>query len=101
MPIETWVFAQDRDAGFHDFAVPSRDVLAFFSEWVGPYAYEKLANVQSNSVSGGMEAASSIFYSSTSVVGDRNVRWPTSSSTRSPTSGSAMPSRSGTGSTCG
>ncbi len=75
VPIETWVFAQDRDAGFHDFAVPSRDVLAFFSEWVGPYAYEKLANVQSNSVSGGMEAASSIFYSSTSVVGDRNVRW--------------------------
>lgn len=75
VPIETWVFAKDRDAGFHDFAIPSRDVLAFFSEWIGPYAYEKLANVQSNSVSGGMEAASSIFYSATSVVGDRNVRW--------------------------
>ena len=75
IPIETWVFAKDRDAGFHDFAVPTRDALAFYSEWVGPYAYEKLANVQSNSVSGGMEAASANFYSASSVVGDRNTRW--------------------------
>jgi aminopeptidase N len=75
IPIETWVFAKDRDPGFHDFAVPTRDALAFFSEWIGPYAYEKLANVQSNSVSGGMESASAIFYSPTSVVGDRNTRW--------------------------
>jgi len=75
IPIETWVFAKDRDAGFHDFAVPTRDVLAFFSERIGPYAYEKLANVQSNSVSGGMEAASANFYSASSVVGDRNTRW--------------------------
>ncbi len=74
-PIETWVFAKDRDRGFHDFAVPTRDALAFYSEWIGPYAYEKLANVQSNSVSGGMEAASAIFYSAASVVGDRNTRW--------------------------
>ncbi len=75
VPIETWVFAKDRDAGFHDYAVPSMDALAFYSEWVGPYSYEKLANVQSNSVGGGMEAASAIFYAPSSVVGDRNVRW--------------------------
>lgn len=75
VPIETWVFAKDRDAGFHDFAVPTRDALAFYSEFVGPFAYEKLANVQSNSVSGGMEAASAIFYSSGSVSGTRPVRW--------------------------
>ncbi|MCB0494456.1 MAG: M1 family peptidase, partial [Cyclobacteriaceae bacterium] len=31
--------------------------------------------IQSNSVSGGMEAASAILYSENSVVGDRNVRW--------------------------
>jgi aminopeptidase N len=73
--IQTWVYAQDRDAGFYDFAVPTRDVLAFYSAKVGPFSYEKLANVQSNSVSGGMEAASAIFYSEGSVVGDRNVRW--------------------------
>jgi len=75
VPIETWVFAQDRDAGFHDFAVPTREALAFYSERVGPYSYEKLANVQSNSVSGGMESASALFYAPGSVVGDRNTRW--------------------------
>lgn len=73
--IQTWVYAQDRDAGFYDFAVPTRDALEFYSAKVGPFSYEKLANVQSNSVSGGMEAASAIFYSEGSVVGDRNVRW--------------------------
>ena len=75
VPLETWVFAQDREAGFADFASPSREVLAFYSAFVGPYAYEKLANVQSNSVSGGMEAASAIFYSSQSVTGTRSLRW--------------------------
>jgi len=73
--IQTWVYAQDRDAGFHDFAVPTRDALEFYSNKVGPFSYEKLANVQSNSVSGGMEAASAIFYSEGSVTGDRSVRW--------------------------
>lgn len=75
IPIETWVLAPDRDAGFHDFAVPTRDALAFYNEWIGPYSYEKLANVQSNSVSGGMEAASAIFYSAGSVTGKRDRRW--------------------------
>jgi aminopeptidase N len=75
IPIETWVFARQREAGFHDFAVPTKDALAFYSEWIGPFAYEKLVNVQSNSVSGGMEAASAIFYSAGSVSGTRPVRW--------------------------
>jgi len=73
--IQTWVYHQDREAGFHDFAVPTKDALAYYSDRVGPFSYEKLANVQSNSVSGGMEAASAIFYSEGSVVGDRNLRW--------------------------
>ena len=30
--IQTWVYARDRDAGFYDFAVPTRDALAFYSE---------------------------------------------------------------------
>ena len=75
IPIESWVFAKDRDAGFYDFAVPVKDVMAFYSEWIGPYSYEKLANIQSNSVSGGMEAASAILYSAGSVTGTRSVRW--------------------------
>jgi aminopeptidase N len=73
--IETWVYYQDRDAGFYDFAEPTKKVLEFYSDYIGPFAYEKLANIQSNSVSGGMEAASAILYSETSVVGDKNERW--------------------------
>ncbi|MEQ8417475.1 MAG: M1 family aminopeptidase [Imperialibacter sp.] len=73
--IETWVYYQDREAGFEDFAEPTKKALAFYSDYIGPFAYEKLANIQSNSVSGGMEAASAILYSENSVVGDKNERW--------------------------
>jgi len=73
--IQTWVFKQDRDPGFYDFAEPTKKVLEFYSNYIGPYSYEKLANIQSNSVSGGMEAASAILYSANSVKGDRNTRW--------------------------
>jgi len=37
-------------------------VLEFYIDHVGPYSYEKLAQVQANGVGGGMELASSIFY---------------------------------------
>ena len=73
--IQTWVYYQDRDKGFYDFDIVTKQALAFYSHAVGPFSYEKLANIQSNSVSGGMEAASAILYSENSVVGDRNVRW--------------------------
>ncbi len=73
--IETWVYYQDRDAGFYDFAETTKLVLEFYGDWVGPYSYEKLANIQSNSVGGGMEAASSIFYGDNSVTGERTTRW--------------------------
>ena len=75
VPIQTWVYAQDRDAGFHDFAVPTKQAMEFYGDMVGPYSYEKLANVQSNSVGGGMEAATAIFYGDASVTGERDVRW--------------------------
>ena len=73
--IQTWVYRQDRDAGFYDFAIPTKQTLAFFSDLIGPFSYEKLANIQSNSVGGGMEAASSIFYGDRSVTGTRERRW--------------------------
>ena len=74
-PVQTWVYRQDRDAGFHDFAVPTVEVLDFFDRRVGPYAYEKLANVQANGVRGGMESATAIFYGDDSVTGSRSLRW--------------------------
>ena len=73
--IETWVYRQDRDAGFYDFAEPTKKVLEFYSNYVGPFLYEKLANIQSNSVGGGMEAASAILYGDNSVTGNRSIRW--------------------------
>jgi aminopeptidase N len=73
--IQTWVFHQDRDAGFSDFHEPTKEVLKFYSTYVGPFAYEKLANIQASSVAGGMEAASAILYNEKSVTGDGSWRW--------------------------
>jgi len=73
--IQTWVARQDRDAGFYDFAEPTKKVLGYYEDLIGPYSYEKLANIVSNATSGGMEAASAIAYSEASVSGDRSKRW--------------------------
>jgi aminopeptidase N len=70
VPLQTWVFHQDRDAGIRDFEPPARRVMAFFSEQIGPYPYEKLANVQAADLGGGMELASAIFYGENSVRGE-------------------------------
>ncbi len=75
VPIQTWVYAQDRDAGFYDFAYPTFESMDFFASHVGPYSYENLANVQAASVGGGMESATSIFYGENSVTGERTDRW--------------------------
>ncbi|MEJ0056029.1 MAG: M1 family aminopeptidase [Bacteroidota bacterium] len=75
--IQTWVYRHEREAGFYDFQTPSKQALSFFSDYAGPFAYEKLANIQSNNSTGGMEAASAIMYSEKSVNGKRDARWQT------------------------
>ena len=75
VPIETWVYWQDREAGFYDFAVPTKAAMEFYDEYVGPYAYERIANITSPVTGGGMEAATSIMYHESSVTGERTVRW--------------------------
>ena len=67
--IQTWVYPKDRAAGFIDFLHPTKDALSFFSSYVGPFAYEKLANIQSPSVGGGMETSSAIFYGENLITG--------------------------------
>ncbi len=62
VPLETWVFHQDREAGVSAFEGPARRAIEFYSDFVGPYPYEKLANVQAVGFRGGMENASAIFY---------------------------------------
>ncbi|HEX7283755.1 MAG TPA: M1 family metallopeptidase, partial [Vicinamibacterales bacterium] len=61
-PIQTWVFPQDREAGLSLFEDTSRRAMNFFVTQIGPYPYEKLANIQATGFSGGTEYASAIFY---------------------------------------
>ncbi|MDX1636912.1 MAG: M1 family metallopeptidase [Balneolaceae bacterium] len=65
--VQSWVYPQDREIGSRNFAEPTMHSLRFFSEYIGPFAYEKLANIQSPSVGGGMEAATAVFYSENAI----------------------------------
>jgi aminopeptidase N len=66
--LSTWVGHQDKDIGTVYFEGPARQALEFYSERVGPYSYEKLANVAAAGINGGTEHASAIFY------GERGIR---------------------------
>lgn len=68
VPVESWVYEEDREAGFADFGLAVR-VLEVFTELLGPYPFEKLANVQSTTRYGGMENAGAIFYDEASLTG--------------------------------
>ncbi len=68
IPQSTWVYPQNRNEGFHDFAVGTK-IFEYFHRNIGPYAYEKLAHVQSKTRWGGLENAGNIFYTESSVTG--------------------------------
>jgi hypothetical protein len=63
-PVWSWVFTENRKEGFHDYSVGLKP-LEFYRRLIGPYPYEKLANVQSKTIFGGQEK----------VV--RKTLWPT------------------------
>ncbi|MEN9548215.1 MAG: hypothetical protein RIR12_806 [Bacteroidota bacterium] len=71
IPVSSWVFPENRTEGFGDYA-PAKDVLQWFINYIGPYAFKKLANVQSKTMFGGMENASAIFYFENSVNGKKS-----------------------------
>ncbi|RYY00871.1 MAG: M1 family peptidase [Gammaproteobacteria bacterium] len=71
IPVSAWVYPQDSTKGFYDFAV-APEILKFFSDYIAPFPYKKLANVQSTTIFGGMENASCIFYAENLVTGDRS-----------------------------
>ena len=68
VPLQTWVFPQDRDNGIVTFEGPTRQAMEFFASHIGPYPYEKLADVQVAGMGGGMEHASAIFFGERSVT---------------------------------
>jgi aminopeptidase N len=71
VPLQTWVFPQDRTAGRTLFEETSRQAMDFFSARIGPFPYEKLANVQAAGYAGGMENATAIFYGEKGVAAGR------------------------------
>lgn len=72
IPVQTWVYSRDRQPGFIDYR-PAADILSFYQDLIGPYAYEKLANVQSKTMFGGMENSGCIFYYEGSVTGKNQL----------------------------
>lgn len=72
IPIEHWVYPEDREAGFSDFD-PTLGILQYYHQNINPYPYEKLANVQSKTNYGGMENASNIFYNENAITGKNNI----------------------------
>jgi aminopeptidase N len=71
IPVSSWVYPEEKDKGFYDYAL-AVDILPYFIKNVGPYAFQKLANVESTTMFGGMENASAIFYSDeSSITGTR------------------------------
>ncbi|MCA1560351.1 MAG: M1 family metallopeptidase [Acidobacteria bacterium] len=71
VPLQVWVFPQDREKGYRLFESTGRRALEFFAEQIGPYSYEKLGHVQAAGLSGGTEHASVIFYGEKGVAAGR------------------------------
>ena len=69
IPVYSWVYTEDKQAGFYDYGFAC-SILPWYVQWVGPYPFEKLANVQSKTIFGGLENASAIFYAENSVRGN-------------------------------
>jgi aminopeptidase N len=66
IPVYSWVYPGNKDSGFAHYVI-AKNILNWFIQHVGPYAFKKLANVQSKTIFGGMENANTIFYFEQSV----------------------------------
>jgi aminopeptidase N len=67
-----WVYPQDVERAEPSFR-RAAEMVDHFTEVVGPFPFEKLANVQSATRFGGMENASAIFYSERGIASGRNM----------------------------
>jgi aminopeptidase N len=70
--ITAWAFPADTAHARQVFR-RSAEMVDLYVELVGPYPYEKLANVQSSTRFGGMENASAIFYSEQAIAQGRDI----------------------------
>ena len=67
-----WVYPRDVDKAEPSFR-RAAEMVDHFTDTIGPYPFEKLANVQSATRFGGMENASAIFYSEQGIASGRNM----------------------------
>jgi len=69
--VSSWVYPENKALGFYDFNL-APSILHFFEEYIGPYEFSTLANVQSTTRFGGMENAGCIFYDENAIDGTRS-----------------------------
>ncbi len=72
IPVYSWVFPGNKDAGIKDYA-EALQILPYFIKQIGPYPFRQLSNIQSKTIFGGMENAGAIFYSEHSVTGKQKA----------------------------
>ncbi|MBL1281487.1 MAG: M1 family metallopeptidase [Fluviicola sp.] len=70
--LSSWVYKKNAGDALADLNV-APDPLHFFIKKIGPYPFEKLANVQSTTRFGGMENASCIFYDEEAFTGKNEM----------------------------
>ncbi len=70
--ISAWVYPENRLEGFSDYS-PAVEVMEYFIDRIGPYAFAKLANMQAKTQWGGLENAGTIAYRESSVTGNNEV----------------------------
>jgi aminopeptidase N len=72
IPVSSWVYPQNKEEGFLDYSMAVQP-LDYFESYIAPYPFNKLANVQSKTVYGGVENAGCIFYHERSVSGKQLI----------------------------
>ncbi|HVG14359.1 MAG TPA: hypothetical protein VM935_05330, partial [Chitinophagaceae bacterium] len=56
LPVTGWVYPQNKQKGLYDYAI-APGIIAFFTRYIAPFPFQKLAHVQSTTIFGGMENA--------------------------------------------
>ena len=70
--VTAWAYRKDSAYTVKDF-MQAHNIERFFSQYIAPYPYKKLANVQSTTIFGGMENASAIFYDENRITGEGKI----------------------------
>ena len=69
--VSSYVYPKNKKKAFYDLAL-APSILQFYIDYIGPYEFEKLDNVQSTTRFGGMENAGCIFYDENALKGTRS-----------------------------